>query len=128
MNDHSSVPFFIFLAFLVFAFITSRGKKKKPALSKPADANPAFSRPISQRPVLSKPSTKKVTVTKHHSAAAAKPSPLSYKDRQAAPVYEVHRKGMSSSLGEGWQKKRSLRRAFILSEVLKRNDERESKF
>ncbi len=43
--------------------------------------------------------------------------------RAQAPSYEVEEKKKFSFLSKGWNKKASLKQAFILSEILKRKDE-----
>lgn len=43
--------------------------------------------------------------------------------RSIAPSYEVHRKKRTSFLLQGWGGKASIKRAFVLSEILKRKDE-----
>ncbi len=103
MSKGSLLPFFIFLATLVF-FLLGRRKKKEETAS-------------IQRPrVVRQAPTPKPNVP---------PKPQIIKKVERPRVaYEVEKKKTSSFLHKKWQDKDVLKQAFILSEVLKKTEER----
>ena len=103
MSEGSLIPFFIFLAIFIFSLLASRKKKETPD---------RVSRPV---PIKSKPALPKPIV--HTKTKPALPKQVL--------SYEVERKKQHSFLKKGWQGKGSLKQAFILSEILKKVDERE---
>lgn len=105
MGEHSNVSFFVFLAILLFFLLSSSGKKKKQQEVKGAAPKPP-----------------------HHSKRPLPVKTNSHRQPKEAPSYEVHKPKTPTPLGKGWNKKKSLKQAFILSEVLRRVDERERKF
>jgi hypothetical protein len=99
----SLLPFFIFLVIIVFS-ILRKGKKEgssAPERLRYAKA-PPLSKVIPPKPAALKKAVKRPTVT-----------------------YEVEKKKTHPLLQKSWQDKGSLKQAFILSEVLKKVDERE---
>lgn len=104
MSKGSILPFFVFLVLFLFSLLSGRRKKKqlippKPVLSKNTVTNPALVKLALPRQAVKK---------------AIRPV-----------AYEVERKKENSLLKNTWKRKDSLKQAFILSEVLKKVDERE---
>ncbi len=105
MSQGSSVPFFIFLAIFLFFLFTNKGKKGKEVLVKPA-----FKKPVPKKPVFQKNT----------------PIKRSGYTEKRDTSYEVEKKKEIPFLKQTWKKKNSLKQAFILSEILKREHERDS--
>jgi hypothetical protein len=97
----SLLPFFVFLAIIVFSIL----RKKKEGSSAP------------ERPRYVKAAPPKVI--------PPKPVVLKKAAKRPAVVYEVEKKKTHPLLQKNWQDKGSLKQAFVLSEVLKKVDERE---
>lgn len=108
MGEHANPSFFIFLAILLFFLLSSSGKKKKQQEKR---------EPLSRLPPL-----------KTSTSFKEKPLSPSFRTPKEAPNYQVHKVKDPILLQKGWKKKKSLKQAFILSEVLRRVDERERKF
>ena len=105
MSQGSSVPFFIFLAVFLFFLLTNRGKKNKQPQKRP----PAVRRPVPP----------KVPIVKN--SPIQRNSYVAKRDTS----YEVEKKKEIPLLQKTWKSKNSLKQAFILSEIVKRVDERD---
>lgn len=94
---------FLFLGFVFFVILFLKGKikqKEMEVLSEKKEEEP----PSSFHPPMHK---------KAHT----------HFSRTPASPYEVEEKEKSSFLSKGWNKKSSIKQAFILSEILKRRDD-----
>ncbi len=100
----SLLPFFIFLVIIVLS-ILRKGKKEGSS----APERPRFMKTASPPPKVIPP----------------KPAVLKKAVKRPVIAYEVEKKKEHPILQKNWQDKGSLKRAFILSEVLKKVDERE---
>lgn len=103
-DSSSSLPLFFLLAIFALSFLIRRGKNQAP---------PAIKPPV-------QPGAKKVLLKKQSL------STLPFKEERKLPIrYEVDRKKQGTFLSKKWKDKDSLKQAFILSEILKRVDERD---
>ena len=105
MSEGFLLPFFLFLGVLLF-FLS--GNRKKKQISPPLQKTKV----VRQAPPLGPNTSIKPVIPKKA-------------ERLVAAVYEVEKKKTTSFLHEKWQDKDALKQAFILSEVLKRLDEKE---
>lgn len=110
MNHDVPYSFFIFLIFALFFLLKGLGKKQEKASSS------------MKRPPLPQKTSKKQVPTKKQEPSVF----LSKKEEtKVVPLYSVEKKERKIAVLTPLKKPSSLREAFVLSEILKRFEERE---
>ena len=113
MNGDSGISIFLGIAFLLFYLFISKGSKKK---KEEEEIHPLPSLPPLQE--------KKTALTQVRKVEKKVFIESSVVENLASTAYDIVKTKKNSVLQPGWNKKSSIRQAFILAEVLKKVDER----
>jgi hypothetical protein len=116
------ISFFIGLLFLVLYFVSTRPKKKQPdshAERTEMRGQEVLPQRRSKQPLQRMPPSMPLS-SQSLSEESSTPLKNPLWTQTNAPAYEVEKKKCLSPLAKDWKRKKSLRQAFILSEVLKR--------
>lgn len=108
MSGEAFLLFLFLAAIFLLSFLAKQGKKER-KVERPIQRSHPH-----QKPLIHKKMEKKQVLVE----------PV-FKEEKRSLKYEVHRKKEKLVLSKKWQDKDSLKQAFLLSEVLKKVDERE---
>ena len=111
MKDDAGISVFLGLAFLLLYLFIGKGAKKKTEREEVV-LPPLAAQEKKQEPVKIRKIERKLSVENAEEV------------NLASSAYDIIKKRKSSVLKSGWNNKSSIKQAFILSEVLKKFDER----